>query len=500
MTMTKTADRKRPREDDAVPPSVAPGQRKAPEVAEADTTTNDVSAPVNEYAGFRVPVADYEVERIDVRSVTPEEFFRLHVATRKPVVLQGFLRDGAFKAPEKWTDAYLTQCAGDEQVMVERRGDAKEKFGRGVEVPMQFKELLRLIAAGDEMHYLTTQEVGSNDDAEDEEEDGDVEASASARPEIMAPFVAKLQQDFPLQPELLGHLVPQNINIWMGNNKHGSSTGLHHDYHDNLYVLLRGKKRFRLYSPADTERMYTRGELARVHPNGRINYRGEETTAYGTDPLTEAADLASMEKERAERELALAEEAAANGEDGADKRLEAAEKALDEAILGVLRVDREDDEGESEPEDGEFGAFHFDEEDDDGDDENEDDQEQEQNADVEAEAKRDDEAPAEFPVNFSRIDTSLLKDPESKKQLDEQFPAFHEATPAFCELNVGDMLFLPASWFHEVESFGSANGHLAMNYWYHPPDKLDSFETPYSSPYWPQDWALRSHGAKPAQE
>ena len=34
----------------------------------------------------------------------------------------------------------------------------------------------------------------------------------------------------------------------------GSSSGLHHDFHDNLYILLRGQKRFRLFSPADAHR------------------------------------------------------------------------------------------------------------------------------------------------------------------------------------------------------------------------------------------------------
>lgn len=55
-----------------------------------------------------------------------------------------------------------------------------------------------------------------------------------------------LRGDFPLRPKLAGALVPQNVNLWMGHTKSGgSSSGLHHDFHDNLYVLLRGKKTFR---------------------------------------------------------------------------------------------------------------------------------------------------------------------------------------------------------------------------------------------------------------
>lgn len=52
----------------------------------------------------------------------------------------------------------------------------------------------------------------------------------------------------------------------------GASSGLHHDFHDNLYVLLHGRKRFRLYSPDHAKRMYTHGRIAKVHANGRIVY------------------------------------------------------------------------------------------------------------------------------------------------------------------------------------------------------------------------------------
>lgn len=55
----------------------------------------------------------------------------------------------------------------------------------------------------------------------------------------------------------------------------GSSSGLHHDFHDNLYILLRGRKRFRLWSPDHAPQLYTHGHLECVHPNGRIIYRGQ---------------------------------------------------------------------------------------------------------------------------------------------------------------------------------------------------------------------------------
>jgi Cupin-like domain len=59
-----------------------------------------------------------------------------------------------------------------------------------------------------------------------------------------------------------------------------STSGLHHDHHDNLYILLRGRKRFRLWSPNDTQNMYTYGTVAKVHPNGRINYTGQVSALH----------------------------------------------------------------------------------------------------------------------------------------------------------------------------------------------------------------------------
>lgn len=82
----------------------------------------------------------------------------------------------------------------------------------------------------------------------------ELEIGVDDRLSIASNPVTQLMGDFPLRPALLGKLVPQNLNLWMGRSKAGTSSGLHHDYHDNLYILLRGRKRFRLYSPADAER------------------------------------------------------------------------------------------------------------------------------------------------------------------------------------------------------------------------------------------------------
>jgi len=60
-------------------------------------------------------------------------------------------------------------------------------------------------------------------------------------------------------------------------------------------------------------------------------------------------------------------------------------------------------------------------------------------------------------------------------------------------VHAGQMLYLPAGWFHEVFSSndGSTSGHCAFNLWFHPPDNLLDFERPYVRDFWTKDMELR---------
>ena len=191
--------------------------------------TNDI----NRYKGWTVPSNNYKIECIDVNSITPHQFYEKYVKPRRPIVITGGLPPDLSQL-QSWTSIeYLDQKAGNETVMVERRSSIAEGYGKGNEISMTFSKFIQMIQKNDDLHYLTTQDVQANDDG---------------RPEILPSFM-KSFDDFPLQPTLTGNLIPQNINLWMGNNNNplGSSSGLHHDYHDNLHVVLKGKKRFRLF-------------------------------------------------------------------------------------------------------------------------------------------------------------------------------------------------------------------------------------------------------------
>ena len=107
------------------------------------------------------------------------------------------------------------------------------------------------------------------------------------------------------------------------------------------------------------------------------------------------------------------------------------------------------------------------------------------------------EETSKAPANFSRVDSSL-----PAAELEARFPLFKQALDRGAAVEVtlraGQMLYIPAGWFHEVRSRATQEqeekewgGHLALNYWFHPPDG-PSFEQPYASDFWKRDFEARS--------
>ena len=358
------------------------------------------------YSGYTLPAQNTPIERRAVSSLTPEQFFAEFVATRRPVVLTGAAAlDPAWRGTACWSNAHLREVAGADGVRVERRAAAGEAYGKGQNVRMAFGELLTLLEQGDARHYMTTQDLSVDEEG---------------RPALMSTPCTQLHAagDFPLVPSLLGSLLPMNYNLWLGNTvptkkeAEGSSSGLHHDFHDNLYVLLRGRKRFRLFAPLEAPVLYTVGAVAMVHENGRICYEGALTNADGSDAEAVAAMQAELGREAAEQELDAAEAAVEAGEAGAAKQLEQAEEALEAAMEAGLNAELGmdgDDDGFSD-EDGDeggggavWGAGFT------GKDDEEDDEEEEEPEGGESEAAAGGEDPECTPDNFCAVD---LNDPQ----------------------------------------------------------------------------------------
>lgn len=418
------------------------------------------------YTGARVNSSG-RIPRISPKELSSRRFFNRFVARRRPVVITGLLPE-LTRLPSNW---WAPEAAKALTVQAEMRDSPKDRFGRGRRAPITFGELLARIDAGDTSRYLTTQDIP----------DG----------ELIAPPLTALQPGvLPLRPKLLRTLCPQSINMWLGRSDAPASSGLHHDFHDNLYALLRGTKRFRLFSPADAALMQTAGTISKVHQNGRINYEGEEPTAAdgrtAEDVAAERAFCvlrrARLAQQRAERRLSEAEEAEAEAEDAAAasaaaQEVRQAEEALDAAMDHLMALEEADAKQssrngisakdarrrkkkkaaaqvcETEEDAAAAGASHG------------------------AAAAADKET---TPINFSRLGALRL---DANGRLP---PQLRHAKLAEVEISAGEMLYLPAGWFHEVSSHGGT--HCALNFWFHPPDRPD-FERPYRKMgFWTREW------------
>lgn len=396
------------------------------------------------YRGARVP----RDGRVAVLNTVPDAraFFDRFIRRRRPVVIRCPLPEFALLPEGWWTGPPARSLA----VQVEVRDGASDTFGKGRKVAMTFGELLD---AQSPDHYLTTQPLP----------DG----------HLVAPPLTAFADQMPLRPALMGSLVPQSINLWLGRSIAPASSGLHHDFHDNLYVLLRGTKHFRLFSPADARRMYTYGRLRLLHANGRINYAGDEPTAAdgrtAMDAAEEALRAAKRAQKRAERRLFEAEAAAdedANARTQAelDEAESAMEAAMDRCVHAMRRCK---------------GARRA------------------------AQRKLARDVADAPPPSFSRVaDLEAELAAARASHATAAFPLLAAARLAECDLQAGDMLYLPAGWFHEVSSSGA---HCALNYWYHPPPGADaqrtgsfSFECPYgkAQAFWEREWGKAAAQAR----
>jgi hypothetical protein len=174
----------------------SPCKRPREEIDVLDRTVD--TASVVSYSGFlsmageRVPVVHTDTQ--------PEGFFREFVAQRRPCVVQGHLTDTHWKA-ENWDADCIAQQCGDRTVSVEYRDDAKENFGEGRERNMAFQEFVQRWKANDETLYLTTQTLPCAEDG---------------TPYLTAQPTTGMIGCFPWRPSLMGSLIPQTVNLWMG--------------------------------------------------------------------------------------------------------------------------------------------------------------------------------------------------------------------------------------------------------------------------------------------
>ncbi|CDJ40480.1 hypothetical protein, conserved [Eimeria tenella] len=299
------------------------------------------------------------------------------------------------------------------------------------------------------------------------------------------------------------NLVPSQFNIWMGHSCVGSSTGLHHDFHDNFYCLVRGRKEFRLYSPRLCELLRTQGmakplSAPSVHPNGLISYiRGiredgaHELSVLRTRQLTLERTTNALREQLAGCEKRL--QAASEGKNTTELKMEAkklkdmldhAESELDhclEAALDAAAYESGVDDDDSTSNDSEL---------------------------MEGRLVQEGAYPDHFCLTGTEQPCTTSWDgPLNAANVLKRFWSVW--------VEEGDILYLPASWFHEVISYSSGTQkdseklsgtpadtkdsvHLAFNIWMHPPCLDGTFEKPYIDGYWAQHAAQQVEKQKAA--
>jgi lysine-specific demethylase 8 len=173
-----------------------------------------------------------ELERVEAPSL--EVFVRRHLRPRRPVVLTGLTTEWR-PAPE-WTLARMAREYGSAQVVAAALsgGMLHDDPRRGV--VFRRIELGEFVASlgrpGPAAHY------------------------------VMAPtwnFPASFRDDYRVPPycEGAGHL---RAKVWLG--KRATVTPLHRDVPHNLHVHLSGRKRWLLFAPGESSRVYRRGLLS----------------------------------------------------------------------------------------------------------------------------------------------------------------------------------------------------------------------------------------------
>jgi hypothetical protein len=296
-----------------------------------------------------------------------------------------------------FTPESLASIAGDCKVAVEKADpDSYQQFGRtdsSTRRIMRFRTFLSRMK--DDELYCSTQPLP-------EDKKGPIQ--------ITSPHVQKLISHgmIPDVLPLMGNLQLYQINAWIGCSDDGTSSGYHHDFHDNFYFLVSGEKQFRIASPNHAAERPTFGckgnKNVLVHPNGLISYLGNTVREDGARRV----DVLRWKIKTSEN----------------PEEIDSLQTELEEALLDEMMLDKSTD-------------------------------------------PHDVTAPPSFCIESTAQGEYITE-----------------------TIRAGEMLYLPASYFHEVLSYnrGGPRHHMAINYWYYPPSSEGTYETPYEDEFWKARW------------
>lgn len=272
---------------------------------------------------------------------------------------------------------------------------------------------------------------------------------------LLQPPLTTLVHDesFPIAPAPFDRLVTQQVNLWMGSSltsssrpdllhpdcqslgryvPSGNSSGLHHDHADNLYVLVEGRKRFTLFSPADAHSLYTVGNINKIYANGLIDYKVDKQAPHWRHMREDGAIISEHAKWMLE-----------NGDYSSETKAQLKDTIANEEVYNGTRDD-----------------------------------------------KLDPPSFSTIPPILAHLDDLTDKDEIGAltKFANSEYPGFLLLNKMEVWLEPGDMLYLPCGWFHEVTSYSaeSSSAHIALNWWFVPP--ATGKDDPYQDEHWSQDF------------
>lgn len=273
---------------------------------------------MDNYTGFKPKNEFVKVKKIKRSSLSPVEFYEKFVKTRTPVIITGIsdINDDILREIKRIPgDSYIEKMLkipdfAQSQVFVEQKSPVRKAFGVGdlPKIKMSVSDLIQKLTVEKRKDlYLTTQYDDEIDDKSFGSEFSAVHSQPYENAHSMDEIVSWDFQKFaprpipsllhnsciPVLPKIAGNMVPSQINLWIGASETGASSGLHHDYHDNFYVVLQGFKKFTLFAPSDAKYLYTEGELHTIHSNGLITYSELPTELNG---VLSSSSVSSCEK------------------------------------------------------------------------------------------------------------------------------------------------------------------------------------------------------------
>jgi hypothetical protein len=175
------------------------------------------------------PLTVTEIERI--AAPPPDVFLRDYVRPRRPVVLTG-VTEGWLPAA-RWTFGHMAERWGDAR-LVAARLENRTLFDDPREGVVFRRVVLRDFVAA-------------------------LREGTAATDYVMAPLdnlPPAFRQDFRV-PEYCTGAATLQVKVWLG--QAGTVTPLHRDVPHNLNVHLTGRKRWLLFSPGESRRLYPRG-------------------------------------------------------------------------------------------------------------------------------------------------------------------------------------------------------------------------------------------------